>query len=105
MHNLEITQKLKIFPAALALYALQVNLVLAVALQASGLNKPKELTLAAVKSSNYETRGEGPWVWWVARSYLSQPPPDVVILGSSQMGSAIFSAEAEHRGRNLGHLR
>src|SRR5471030_1865360 len=92
--------KLKAFPAALALYAI-VNLVLGYFMQANALNKPKELTLKAVKSSNYETRGEGPWVWWVARTYLSQPAPDVVLLGSSQMGSAIFSAEAEHRGANL----
>lgn len=92
--------KIKAFPAALIGYVL-VNLILAVVLQAGGFNKPKELTLKAVQSSNYETRGEGPWVWWVARSYLSRPTPDVVILGSSQMGSAIFSAEAEHRGKNL----
>ena len=92
--------KLKAFPAAVALFVI-VNLVLAYVLQSCSLNKPKQLTLKAVESSNYETRGEGPWVWWVARTYLSQPAPDVVILGSSQMGSAIFSAEAEHRGKNL----
>jgi hypothetical protein len=91
---------LQIFPTAVVLFAL-VNVALAAFFQSSGLNKPKELTLRAVQASNYETRKEGPWVWWVARSYLSEPTPDVVLLGSSQMGSAIFSAEAAHRGQNL----
>jgi len=92
--------KLRAFPIAVALFVV-VNVVLSFVLQATGANKPKQLSLAAVKSSNYETRGEGPWVWWVARTYLSRPAPDVVILGSSQMGSAVFSAEAEHRGVNV----
>jgi hypothetical protein len=94
------THKLQAFPTAVVLFAL-VNVALAFGLQSSGLNKPKELTLKAVQASNYETRKEGPWVWWVARTYLSEPTPDVVLLGSSQMGSAIFSAEAAHRGQNL----
>jgi len=88
------------FPTAVICFV-AVNLLLAVFLQSTGLNKPRELTLKAVKDSNYETRGEGPWVWWVSRTYLSQPTPDVVMLGSSQMGSAIFSAEADYRGENL----
>jgi hypothetical protein len=52
-----------------------------------------------VRQANYEARQEGPWIWWVTRSFLAKKaePRTWLLLGSSQMGSAIFSAEAEHR--------
>lgn len=35
------------------------------------------------------------WPWWIAKDYLSQPTtPDVVLLGSSQMATAAFTADA-----------
>lgn len=38
-----------------------------------------------------------PWSWWLARKWLQQPAaPDVVLFGSSQMGSAMVSADAKH---------
>lgn len=88
------------FPIALILFA-AVNAGLYLYMDGKGLNKGRRLTLDALKSVNYEKRQEGPWIWWVTRTYLSQAQtktPDVVLFGSSQMGSAIFSAEAEHRG-------
>lgn len=86
------------FPVALAIFAL-VNIGLYFYMDKEGLNKKRLLTLDALKAVNYEKRQEGPWVWWVTKTFLSQEKtPDVVLLGSSQMGSAIFSAEAEHRG-------
>ncbi|MCA0314942.1 MAG: hypothetical protein LCH63_14060 [Candidatus Melainabacteria bacterium] len=65
----------------------------------------RKLSLNGIKATNYEKRMEGPWIWWVSRTYLSQleqkAQPDIVLFGSSQMGSAIFSAEAEHRGTTV----
>lgn len=92
------------FPIALLAYGL-VNLALFGLFKANHLSNDKVLTDKAIRSSNYETRKEGPWIWWNTRSYMSRAiNPDVVILGSSQMGSAIFSAEAEHRGKAVDTL-
>ncbi len=85
------------FPTALLLFTL-ANLALYGLFHQKGLPAAKTLDLNALRRANYEKRQEGPWIWWVLRAYLSQPQtPDLAILGSSQMGSAIFSAEAEHR--------
>lgn len=85
------------FPFALALFA-GLNLMLFALLDKGGFSAKRPLTLQALNATGYEKRQEGPWVWWVTKTYLSQPrTPDVVLLGSSQMGSAIFSAEANHR--------
>ncbi len=38
-----------------------------------------------------------PWSWWLARGYLRcSPAPDVVVFGSSQMGSAQATVDAKH---------
>jgi hypothetical protein len=85
------------FPFALALFA-GLNLMLFALLDKGGFSAKRPLTLQALNATGYQKRQEGPWVWWVTKTYLSQPrTPDVVLLGSSQMGSAIFSAEANHR--------
>lgn len=85
------------FPYALALFA-ALNLILLVLLDTAKFDAKRPLTLRGLNSTGYQARNEGPWVWWVTRTYLSQEKqPDVVLLGSSQMGSAIFSAEAQHR--------
>lgn len=85
------------FPLALTLFAL-VNVALYGLFQANKLNGEKILDNQSVRQANYEARQEGPWIWWVTRSFLAKKQsPDLVIFGSSQMGSAIFSAEAEHR--------
>ncbi|CAN5528634.1 hypothetical protein BH11CYA1_BH11CYA1_05910 [soil metagenome] len=85
------------FPVALSLFAL-VNLALYGLFQSSKLTGEKTLDNQSVRQANYEARQEGPWIWWVTRSFLAKKQsPDLVLLGSSQMGSAIFSAEAEHR--------
>jgi hypothetical protein len=87
----------KAFPLALALFAV-TNVALSYLFDKNGLTSAKILDNHSVRQANYESRQEGPWIWWVTRAFLSQnPSPDLVILGSSQMGSAIFSAEAEHR--------
>lgn len=37
-----------------------------------------------------------PWPWWLARGYLAcEPQPDVIVFGSSQMGSAQATADAK----------
>jgi hypothetical protein len=38
-----------------------------------------------------------PWSWWLARKWLQEPQsPDVVLFGSSQMGSAMVASDAKH---------
>ena len=94
-------KKINAFAIALAAFAV-VNVALAQIYKTQGITARKTMTLDAVKNTNYEARQEGPWIWWVCRSFLSDveawgKAPDVVLFGSSQMGSAIFSAEANHR--------
>ncbi|MBY0546965.1 MAG: hypothetical protein K2W95_06710 [Candidatus Obscuribacterales bacterium] len=41
-----------------------------------------------------------PWPWWLARGYITcQPKPDVIVFGSSQMGSAQATADAKFLAR------
>ncbi len=48
-----------------------------------------------IQSSGSEARQQGKWTWWVTRNYLSRrQAPDIAMLGSSQMGSAVFSSDA-----------
>lgn len=40
-----------------------------------------------------------PWPWWLARGFLAcSPKPDIVVFGSSQMGSAQATADAKQLG-------
>lgn len=77
--------------AIIAFFAL--NLVLA-------MNFTREkgtLTAEQIKSSTNERMQEGNWVWWITRDYLvNGQDSDVVFMGSSQMGSALYSAEAKY---------
>ncbi|MDR3614894.1 MAG: hypothetical protein P4L53_15145 [Candidatus Obscuribacterales bacterium] len=55
----------------------------------------KAISQASIESSEYEKRQQGPWPWWLSRSYLRrEKAPDVVLFGSSQMASATFSADS-----------
>jgi hypothetical protein len=39
---------------------------------------------------------KGTWPWWISKSYLAQvQAPDIVLLGSSQMATAVFTADAQ----------
>jgi hypothetical protein len=80
------------FFAALALFAV-ANL--AIAAMHSFYQKP---IAEEVLSSNPQAASHRKeWTWWLARKWLEQPKaPDVVIFGSSQMGSAICAADAQH---------
>lgn len=40
-----------------------------------------------------------PWSWWLARGFLMNPGADVVVFGSSQMGSAQATADAKYLNR------
>lgn len=41
-----------------------------------------------------------PWPWWLARGYMTcVPKPDVIVFGSSQMGSAQATADAKFLAR------
>jgi hypothetical protein len=52
----------------------------------------------SILASGAETNGHGKtWSWWLARRFLQQKQaPDVVLFGSSQMGSAMCAADAQH---------
>ncbi len=55
------------------------------------------LTKEVVQSSASERKQEGDWVWWITRNYLvDNKNPDIVFMGSSQMGSALFACEASY---------
>ncbi|MBS1952740.1 MAG: hypothetical protein JST89_00995 [Cyanobacteria bacterium SZAS-4] len=50
---------------------------------------------AFIQSSGSEARQQGKWTWWISRNYLGRKTaPDIAMLGSSQMGSATFAADA-----------
>ncbi|MBI2811507.1 MAG: hypothetical protein HYX67_11880 [Candidatus Melainabacteria bacterium] len=50
---------------------------------------------AFIQSSGSEARQQGKWTWWISRNYLGRKSaPDIAMLGSSQMGSATFAADA-----------
>ncbi len=50
---------------------------------------------AFIQSSGSEARQQGKWTWWITRNYLGRTTaPDIAMMGSSQMGSATFSADA-----------
>jgi hypothetical protein len=52
----------------------------------------------AIMAQGAETNGHNkPWTWWLAREYMKQDKaPDVVLFGSSQMGSAMCASDAQH---------
>lgn len=79
------------FTAALVLFAI-VNVAL---LYFSAFYKPpiEEAVLKADPNAGARTRT---WSWWLARTWLEQKQaPDVVIFGSSQMGSAVAAGDAK----------
>ncbi len=85
------------FFVALALF-LALNAVLAtrVPLQTQTLDEK------VIQSSDNEKRMQGPWPFWISRAYLMrEKSPDIVVFGSSQMGSATFSADARNLHKNL----
>lgn len=54
-----------------------------------------KFTADVVKSSANEQRQEGDWIWWITRNYIMNGTnADVVFMGSSQMGSALYASEA-----------
>jgi hypothetical protein len=61
----------------------------------NGHYERKAISQASIEGSEYEKRQQGPWSWWLSRSYLRRDKaPDVVLFGSSQMASATFSADS-----------
>jgi hypothetical protein len=54
-----------------------------------------KFTADVIKSSANEQRQEGNWIWWITRNYIMNgSQADVVFMGSSQMGSALYASEA-----------
>ncbi|CAN5452528.1 hypothetical protein BH10CYA1_BH10CYA1_26780 [soil metagenome] len=50
---------------------------------------------AFIQASTSEARQQGKWTWWITRNYLGRrTAPDIALMGSSQMGSATFAADA-----------
>lgn len=68
-----------------------VNMVISVVVP----HPAKVVDKAFIQSNGSEARQQGKWTWWIARHYLGlRTAPDIAMLGSSQMGSATFSADA-----------
>lgn len=79
------------FFVALATFVV-ANLVLA---KYSDLYHPT-IEKAVYKWSDKDARVK-PWTWWLARKWMEQKQaPDVVLFGSSQMGSAMAASDAKH---------
>jgi hypothetical protein len=53
-----------------------------------------QLTSASISQSGFERVQKAPWAWWIARSFFRSQPADIVLLGDSQMNSAMFQADA-----------
>jgi hypothetical protein len=84
------------FAAMILFLALNVVLATRVQLQAKILDEK------AIQTSDNEKRLQGPWPFWVSRAYLMrEKAPDIVVFGSSQMGSATFSSDARNLHKNL----
>lgn len=61
-------------------------------------HEARVMQLSDVLDSPSEERQEGSWIWWITRGYLKDGTnSDVALMGSSQMGAALYSAEAFHR--------
>lgn len=79
------------------LVALLSFAVLNVVLAASVSKQENKLTDKIVQSSNNEKRQEGNWIWWITRNYLVDGKnADLVYMGSSQMGAALYASEAAY---------
>jgi hypothetical protein len=53
------------------------------------------LNIASMSESNYTSPMYGTWTWWMVRGFLRQSmPPDVVLLGSSQVNAPSWAADA-----------
>jgi hypothetical protein len=61
-----------------------------------------QLSRTAIEQSDFERAQRAPWAWWLARSFFQNQPADIVLLGDSQMNSAMFQADAffTHEGRD-----
>lgn len=79
------------------LVALVSFAVLNVILAGSVSKHENKLTDKIVLNSNNEKRQEGNWIWWITRNYLVDgKDADLVFMGSSQMGAALYASEAAH---------
>lgn len=55
------------------------------------------ITTAVLTSNENAAAHTREWTWWLARKWLEQhKAPDMVLFGSSQMGSAVCAADAQH---------
>jgi hypothetical protein len=56
---------------------------------------PVTLNARAFDARNYQDPMYGTWTWWMARAFVNTSKnPDVVLLGSSQMNSPAWAADA-----------
>ncbi len=69
-----------------------VNLVVVWAIGQTSI----KLTREAISQQTQLTPLFGSWTWWMAKGFLDQKmPPDIVLLGSSQMNSAARAGDAK----------
>jgi Protein of unknown function (DUF1574) len=83
--------KWSLFFIAVAGFAV-VNLVVVWAIGQTSI----KLTREAISQQTQLTPLFGSWTWWMAKGFLDQKmPPDIVLLGSSQMNSAARAGDAK----------
>lgn len=65
--------------------------------QVDSSERLSERLIEEIKQASMPTGKESkPWPWWVIKGFLNESAiPDVVVFGSSQMGSALATTEAE----------
>lgn len=79
-----------------------INVLAQCCLSSSLCSKARILDIDTIRAQDSEIRQQGTWTWWVTRQYLIEPqPPDLVLMGSSQMASALFTSDAKLLARDL----
>lgn len=88
-----VRKQTKAFFFALALFVI-INLAL------SDCIRPKQENLSEELAKPVDLKVGRPWSYWIAKAYQAQSEaPDVVVFGSSQMGSAAATADAQRNFR------
>jgi len=93
--SLKKSEKKQTALACRTLAAFLLFIVVNIAISSVVPHPAKVVDEAYIQSSGSEARQQGKWTWWITRNYLGRRhAPDIAMLGSSQMGSATFAADA-----------
>ena len=83
-------------PVGVAFFAAVLLFVVANALTGEMFVSQQTLTKEIDLTETVAVEKRKPWSWWLCKAYMGeQPAPDVVLFGSSQVGSALVTADAQ----------